>query len=205
MEKRTLQIYLIRHGRTEGNQKKRYIGTTDEPLCREGIWELENRQYPHAQIWLSSPLRRCLQTAKIIAAAEPEIVPDFRECDFGLFENKNYLELADCPEYQAWIDSGGMLPFPGGESREVFTRRSCRAFEEKVDLLLRNGYEGAGMVVHGGTIMSVMERFARPQREYYQWHTENGGGYQVTVEEQLWHQERIFAGWQPFTGENAGD
>ena len=105
----------------------------------------------------------------------------------------------------AWIDSGGMLPFPGGESREVFTRRSCRAFEEKVDLLLRNGYEGAGMVVHGGTIMSVMERFARPQREYYQWHTENGGGYQVTVEEQLWHQERIFAGWQPFTGENAGD
>ena len=31
-----MTIYLIRHGETFGNQKKRYIGTTDEPLCHSG-------------------------------------------------------------------------------------------------------------------------------------------------------------------------
>ena len=34
-------IYLIRHARTEGNILGKYIGVTDQPLCQEGIKELE--------------------------------------------------------------------------------------------------------------------------------------------------------------------
>ena len=34
-------VYLIRHGKTEGNLKKAYIGVTDQPLCLEGRAELE--------------------------------------------------------------------------------------------------------------------------------------------------------------------
>ena len=30
---RNMEIVLIRHGATAGNIEKRYIGTTDEPLC----------------------------------------------------------------------------------------------------------------------------------------------------------------------------
>ena len=33
-------VYLIRHGKTEGNLKKAYIGVTDQPLCLEGRAEL---------------------------------------------------------------------------------------------------------------------------------------------------------------------
>ncbi len=59
-----------------------------------------------------------------------------RECDFGLFENHNYIELSS-PEYQAWIDSGGR-PFPEGESREAFIRRTLEGFREVVPGIRRH-------------------------------------------------------------------
>ena len=31
-----MRVVLIRHSKTAGNLKGRYIGTTDEPLCRGG-------------------------------------------------------------------------------------------------------------------------------------------------------------------------
>ena len=34
---RNMEIVLIRHGATAGNIEKRYIGTTDEPLCDTGM------------------------------------------------------------------------------------------------------------------------------------------------------------------------
>ena len=48
--------------------------------------------------------------------------------DFGEFEGKNYIELQKDPNYQAWIDSNGTLPFPGGESREAFIKRCEQGF-----------------------------------------------------------------------------
>lgn len=32
-----MQVILVRHGKTTGNQKRLYIGRADEPLCEEGI------------------------------------------------------------------------------------------------------------------------------------------------------------------------
>lgn len=52
-------------------------------------------------------MKRCMETAKLIFKENFYEVEELRECDFGIFENKNYKELSDCPEYQAWIDSGG--------------------------------------------------------------------------------------------------
>ena len=38
-------------------------------------------------------MRRCLETAEILyPGIRSEIVPDFRECDFGTFEYKNYYD-----------------------------------------------------------------------------------------------------------------
>ena len=36
-----INITLIRHGKTEANKRKAYLGLTDEPLSEEGIAELE--------------------------------------------------------------------------------------------------------------------------------------------------------------------
>lgn len=201
---------LIRHGKTAGNRKNRYIGVTDEPLCPEGVRELRKKSYPIPRIWIASPMRRCLETMEIISDGKadsqkavlfsehmPEtgcfILPDLRECDFGLFENKNYQELSDLPAYQQWIDSNGTLPFPGGESPECFRRRCCQAFEQAVQWLFEHQYASANLVVHGGTIMSIMERYARPRREYYDWHVKNGEGYMVILNEKEWNENKCFS------------
>ena len=124
------ELYLIRHGKTYGNTLGRYIGTTDEPLCEEGREALqaifEAGLYPMPDVLYGSPLKRCRETASLIyPTLTQREEPLLRECDFGDFENKNYLELNGNPDYQAWVDSGGTLPFPGGESREAFQER-CR-------------------------------------------------------------------------------
>lgn len=103
---------LIRHGQTQGNREHRYIGCrTDEPLCPEGIAQLQNRHYPPVSRVFVSPMRRCVETASLLYPGVPQtIIGGFRECDFGDFENKNYAELNGRADYQAWIDSGGELP-----------------------------------------------------------------------------------------------
>jgi broad specificity phosphatase PhoE len=81
---------------------------------------------------VSSPMKRCVQTAEIyFPGQEPVIQEKLRESDFGLFENKNYEELKDEPEYQKWLDSGGTIPFPGGESHEAFLKTVQRRISGK--------------------------------------------------------------------------
>ena len=39
-----IDIFFIRHGATEGNLRRRYIGRTDEPLCEAGIAQVKALQ-----------------------------------------------------------------------------------------------------------------------------------------------------------------
>ncbi|MDO5390626.1 MAG: histidine phosphatase family protein [Eubacteriales bacterium] len=183
------KIVLIRHSITAGNEKKRYIGRTDEPLCEAGRELLKGKTYPDVQRLYVSPMLRCRQTASLIYPGQAmQVIEDFRECDFGEFENKNYLELADNLHYQQWIDSNGMLPFPHGESREGFQKRSTSAFVQMVESCLEDDISSAAAVVHGGTIMSVLEACASEKKEYYGWHVGNGGGYVLQIDENQWRQ-----------------
>lgn len=182
-----LKIYLIRHGQTPGNKLKRYIGTTDEHLTREGCEFLKELSYPIPETLYVSPLLRCVETAGILfPEKELHIIDELSECDFGEFENKNYKELSGNENYQKWIDSNGMLPFPGGESREEFKRRSLTGFQKAVTGCIREDVHRAALVVHGGTIMNIMEEYADRQRQFYEWHVKNGGGYLVELDPISW-------------------
>lgn len=167
---------LIRHGQTHGNTEHRYIGCrTDEPLCAQGIAALKEKKYPAVQRVFVSPMMRCLETAALIYPGVPvEVIDGFRECDFGEFENKNYVELNGRADYQAWIDSNGKMSFPGGENRVEFTARCVSAFDE---LLKRNLQEDSAIIAHGGTIMAIMEKYAKPSGDYYAFQVRNGNGY----------------------------
>lgn len=169
------RLIFIRHGKTRGNLRGAYIGRTDEPLCDEGIAELEVKEFPRANVVISSPMKRCIQTADIIYPNVPiKIYNDLRECDFGDFEGKNYAELNGNDDYQAWIDSGGEMTFPNGEGHKEFTDRCCAAFLRAVS---ECNEKNIAFVVHGGTVMSVLERFAVPKKGYYDYMIKNGGGY----------------------------
>lgn len=185
-----IKLYLIRHSKTYGNTLGRYIGKgTDEPLCEEGIKLLEGKQFPKAEQIFVSPMLRCRQTAEYIYPDTPmEIVENLAECDFGAFENKNYKELDGDSRYQAWIDSNGQLPFPDGESREEFAARSLQGFRYCVNQCIEKQIQEAAIVVHGGTIMSVLDVLANPHEDYYHWQVKNACGYEVELDEELWKQ-----------------
>ena len=170
---------LIRHGQTQGNLEHRYIGCrTDEPLCGQGAAALQARTYPPVSKVYASPMKRCLETAAILYPGMPvEIIGDFRECDFGDWEHKNYTELNGNADYQAWIDSGGELPFPGGESRAQFAARCVAAFEN-----IREQTEDCALIAHGGTIMAIMERYAHPRGSYYDYQVSNGCGFLLNAD-----------------------
>ena len=165
------ELILIRHGKTAGNLLGRYIGSrTDEPLCDEGREGLAVKQLPEIERLYVSPMKRCVETAEILWPGfdrkKMQKVTDLRECDFGDFENKNYKELSGNGDYQAWIDSGGTLAFPEGESREGFVRRCCAALETA----LQSRQEShIAAVVHGGTIMAVLSALEQQQKAYFSW------------------------------------
>ena len=180
-----IKCYLIRHGKTFGNTLGRYIGITDESLCPEGTSSISMLSAPEAELIFTSPLKRCRETAELLYPAQKHyVIEKLSECNFGEFENKSAKELRDNPKYQAWVDGYGFLPFPGGENREEFILRSLEGFCEVLSTAMEQGVSTIALVVHGGTIMSIMEGYARPAEEYYHWKTGNGQGYEVQLDEE---------------------
>lgn len=156
----------------------RYLGRTDEGLSPEGRQELKAYTYPSVQALFVSPMKRCRQTASLFFPGQCQLIVNaLRECDFGIFENKNWRELSGNSFYQAWIDSGGTLPFPGGETGEGFRRRCCQGFLEVISFCRQKNITRAALVVHGGTIRSILSAWGSPKGEFYDWNPANGGGY----------------------------
>lgn len=200
-----IRMALLRHGLTKGNLTKCYIGVTEEPLCEEGINNLilkkDQGTYQKADKIYCSPMLRCQMTAKLLYPnQEVTLISDFRECDFGAFEGKNYQQLSSDSRYQQWIDSNGMAPFPGGEAREDFELRCQNAFhkvvkdivqerqrlfplEEKTGSEQKSSSWDAVCIVHGGTIMAILAAFAIEKKDYYAWNCGNGEGYEILVQE----------------------
>lgn len=186
-----MELILIRHLKTPGNEKRQYIGSTDEDLSEQEVLNFKKKckqaSYPQVQQVIVSPMKRCVQTAELIYLnMQMQLEPLLKECDFGIFEGKTYEELKDRAEYQAWLDSGGTIAFPEGEEQKEFRSRCVRGMLCQVDRLCEENVESAAFVVHGGTIMAVLEQLAEDQKDFYQWQVENGGGYRMLVDEDEW-------------------
>lgn len=181
-----MKIVLIRHGETEGNLEKRYIGKTNETLCKQGIKNLLARReagyYPEAGKVYISPMKRCQETAELLYPGKPyHIVEELREMDFGIFEGKNYRELSDSKAYREWVEGGCAAKIPSGESRAVFEKRCVRSFcgvlEKEIRKEDKNRQQeeiACAFVIHGGTIMALLHGMAYSQKDYYVYQCGNG-------------------------------
>lgn len=185
-----MKVVLIRHGETAGNLEKRYIGCTDEPLCAQGRNTIAENvscgKYPAAARVFSSPMKRCIETARIIYPENALTVDEgLKEIDFGLFEGKSYDELSGTPLYQQWIESGGTMPFPQGEAREQFIKRTVSAFNRLIfglrdDAAFCNAELVAAFVVHGGSIMALLSAYNCGG--YFDFQCANGEGFVCEIE-----------------------
>lgn len=189
-------LAVIRHGETRANRERRYLGRTDEPLSQDGRNALLSYQkrhiYPEVDYLFTSPMQRCIETAGILYPKLcGTVIPEWEEMDFGQFEYRNYAELKSDARYQAWIDSGGTLAFPGGESREEFILRCRTGLARMCSELCSLAERGqdtfaplrAGLVVHGGTVMALLSNGR--QENYFDYQAANGRGYLCRMEN--WH------------------
>ena len=89
-------IYMVRHGQTDFNKKRVMQGLSDVPLNENGIKEAndakEELKDVNFDICFSSPLKRTIDTAKIITDNKCNIITNnlLIERNLGGFEGKPY-------------------------------------------------------------------------------------------------------------------
>lgn len=188
---RSYKLHLVRHGQTDANLEGRYIGgKTDTPLSKAGISGLkklyEKGGYPRVSLVFSSPMERCIGSAKILFPNRDIIaLENLREYNFGDFENKTATELDGRPDYAAWA-SGQMPAPPNGESSKDFVARTALGLNEMLRIMMeREEYEAAA-VMHGGSIMMLLAACGLPQQPPAFWTSENGCGYTLLITPSLY-------------------
>lgn len=127
-------IVLLRHGRTEANARRLLVGRADPPLDPEGRHQAElaakavaeaarDGDGDVAQV-VSSPLRRCRETAAVVAAAlGAEVVVDERwvELDYGEMDGTP-IAAVPAETWARWQADITWAP-PGGESLAELGKR----------------------------------------------------------------------------------
>ena len=174
-----MQLTLLRHGKTEGNLRNLYYGSTDLPLTKAGISALKTDPpaAPSAQHYYTSGMLRTEQTFSILFPGCPhEVVPGLREIDFGHFEMRGYEELKTDPEFQDWCDKCSEdAVCPGGESGTQATDRAEHALQP----ILARGND-ALCVIHGGIICGLLARWFGGTR--FDYPCDPGHGYVIEFE-----------------------
>lgn len=135
MDKR---IYLVRHGKIDSGDEKRYIGITDLPLSKEGMDQARRLKAYFSGINIEkayiSPLIRCVQTAEIVLEGkniERIQVKALKEINMGEWEGKSfaYIKSRFPDQYEnRGIHIDRFMP-PGGESFEQLQKRVMLAIK----------------------------------------------------------------------------
>lgn len=194
---RSYKLHLIRHGATDANKEGRYIGgKTDLPLSQEGKREIKNLYedfvYPRVPLVFSSPMERCVQTAKILfPAREITTIENLREYNFGDFENKTATELDGRPDYAAWA-AGKMPSPPNGESSKDFVARTVLGINEIIRIMMEKQEYEASVVMHGGAIMMLLAACGLPRQAPAMWTSDNGKGYTILITPSLYQKTGAF-------------
>ncbi|NEB38504.1 bifunctional RNase H/acid phosphatase [Streptomyces sp. SID14515] len=132
-------LVLLRHGETALTPEKRFSGSggTDPELSATGRGQAERAAEHFAALGavqdiVSSPLRRCRETAAAVAARlglDVRIDEGLRETDFGAWEGLTFGEVRERygDDLTAWLASPDTAPTGGGESFAEVAERVAAA------------------------------------------------------------------------------
>ena len=175
-------LYIMRHGRTDWNDRHKLQGRTDIPLNAEGRRMAEKaaeeyRSVPLDVCWCS-PLIRARETAEILLRGrDVPILTDDRllELSFGSYEGlENSFSIPDCPVnviFQApekyTVSVGGAETFD-----ELFARTGA-FLQEVIDPLMEEGKDVL-IVGHGVMNLSIISQVRNlPRKEFWSTGIEN--------------------------------
>lgn len=188
----TNNLFLIRHGHTEGTSKKVFYGSTDLALTPEGADEI--RQLESKGIY-PSPDNACLyttgmlrteQTFQLIFGDQPHgTIPELREINMGRFEMAPLDDLLKHEPSRRWFN--GETPdfdFPDGDSTDTFTARIKKGAGILKDNMKKTPGKDTILVCHGGVISALMALFFPDYKEVtWEWIPEPGHGYEISFQD----------------------
>jgi len=161
----------MRHLPTLGNQKKQYIGWTDEPIVEvdHKYWKLP---WDPAEVFCSDLLRAKQSAAIYFPNAVYKTDPRFRESNFGKWEGKTYAALKKNKTYQAWIDDPFNHKPPAGEKLEEIKTRVLAAFTQ-----LPVSEKDTYLVIHGGPIRILLTHYSPENQPFWSWIIPHGSAW----------------------------
>lgn len=182
---------FVRHGQTEQNRQRMYLGHSDVPLNEQGMAEakslverLKKMAVQPAAIYMSD-LLRCVQTAKPLCDEwdlAASAVPALRELSFGDWELLTYDQLMQTDRERAtgWYDDPFSYSPPNGESLLQLGQR-VDEWLHRVKAA-RNGGEQETLifVTHGGVIRWFQAAWMESDPSRY-WQVEGTGHGEVLV------------------------
>lgn len=154
-----MRLLWIRHGQTEENRLKQYIGYTNVSLNKAGMEQARSliHQLKNVQVdrIYSSDLLRCLETIEGFAKERNlSVIPvsNLREMNFGQWEGKTYEEImAVAPEIgTAWYNDPFSVSPPDGETLLELGNR----VDQLIGNIIAESKKGetVALVSHGGPI-----------------------------------------------------
>ena len=175
-------LYIMRHGRTDWNDRHKLQGRTYIPLNEEGrrMAEKAAEEYRHIRLdecWCS-PLIRARETAEILLRGRGvPIRTDERlqEMSFGDYEGQeNSFSIPDCPvniifkEPEKYTESVG-----GAETFDELFARTGSVLREVIDPLMKAGKDVL-IVGHGAMNLSIISQIRNlPRKEFWSTGIEN--------------------------------
>jgi broad specificity phosphatase PhoE len=165
------RLILIRHGETDWNVEGRYQGQADPPLNARGL--AQARELAEAlrgvtlDVLYSSPLRRALQTAQILAAGlrlPLHVEPRLMEIHQGDWQGRLRAEIsARYPDlFRRWETEPWEVTPPGGEH---LTHVQDRVYAALDDILARYQGQHIGLVIHRIPIALIKMRYQGLDRD----------------------------------------
>jgi broad specificity phosphatase PhoE len=140
---------LIRHAPTAATRAFAFPG--DEELDVRGREAASALQValPSRREVLSSPARRCVDTASAAGLGDPVVEPLIAECDIGSWKGSTLDGLPEA-DVAAWMTDPDAAPH-GGESQRAFVGRVAGWLDRQAEL------DGSAVAItHGGVVKACV-------------------------------------------------
>lgn len=186
-----LELYLIRHGETPGNEWRVFYGREDYSLTDKGRAQARSaadylKETRPAALY-TSPAARALQTAEIIGDYHPYLKPvpleDLMEMHFGLWEGLTHHEISERfpAAWHAWCEDWWSYKVPQGESAEEMFTRSIRSADE---ILSRHDSGSILLVGHHGPLRGILSHLLGFGKDgYWRFQLEPGTITRLTLQD----------------------
>ncbi len=164
-----MEVYIVRHGKTDWNKEGKFQGAHDIPLNEEGraaaVKLAEHLKDVHFDEIFSSPLSRAYETACIVAnkgslslskgVTKNELL---KEISFGEFEGVPFNKWMDTDEPRKYFfdEPAKYVPPKGGETFESGCERTAEFVHTVLEPYYKKNPNARIMIVAHGAILAAL-------------------------------------------------